>query len=356
MAGSNSARTMLIVLLAVLAITGAAFGIFQSSVVAPRNASDQGYYRTLATMMQTLAEMTPSKLDPRFTDSTGSLLADAPDPSLCIDPPKLTFSYVAGSDADKYHKVFQPLMDSLSKATGKPVEFRSYPSNDEEINAIAADQLTIAALNTGGVTVAVNRAGFIPVCKIPVHDGTMQVEIVVPADSPIKTPTDLKGHELTLSQPESNSGFRAPIALLQGEYGLMPGRDYHIRISGNQEQSLSGLTRDPPESRYEAAAVASDMLNRGLAHGDFKESQIRIIYASQAFPTASIGYVYNLKPDLAAKIKAALLNFNCKGTTIEKEFAPGKVTTFLPVNYKADWQVVRNLDAQIIQMGQSAPQ
>src|SRR5277367_6550159 len=107
MSRSNSARTMLIVLLSVLAITAAAFGIFQSSVVAPRAASDEGYYRTLATMMQTLAEMTPTKLDPRFTDSTGSGLADCPDPSLCVDPPRLTFSYVAGSDADKYKKVFQ---------------------------------------------------------------------------------------------------------------------------------------------------------------------------------------------------------------------------------------------------------
>jgi phosphonate transport system substrate-binding protein len=345
---------MLIVLLAVLAITGAAFGIFQSSVVAPRTASDEGYYRTLATMMQTLTEMTPTKLDPRFTDSTGSGLADAPDPSLCIDPPKLTFSYVAGSDADKYQKVFQPLMDYISQATGKPVEYKAYAGNDDEINAIAADQLTIAVLNTGGVTVAVNRAGFIPTSKIPVHDGTMQVEIIVPADSPIQTPNDLKGRELTLSQPQSNSGFRAPIVLLQNDYMLQPGRDYHIRISGTQEQSLAGLTRNPPE--YEAAAVASDMLNRGLAHGDFKESQIRVIYASKAFPTASIGYVYNLKPELAAKIKAALLSFDCKGTTIETEFAPGKVTKFLPVDYKTDWQIVRDLDAEIVQMGQQAGQ
>jgi len=178
------------------------------------------------------------------------------------------------------------------------------------------------------------------------------VEIVVPADSPIRTPADLKGHALTPNQPTSNSGCRAPIILLQNEFELQPGRDYRVQFSGAQEQSLAGLTRNPPESRYEAAAIASDMLNRGIAHGDFKESQVRVIYTSKPFPTACLGYVYNLKPELAAKVRAALLSFDCKGTAIETEFDPGKVTKFIPVNYKADWEVVRDLDAQIIRMGQ----
>ena len=47
------------------------------------------------------------------------------------------------------------------------------------------------------------------------------MEIIVPADSPIKTPADLKGKKLAFTAPTSNSGFKAPSVLLEAEFNLV---------------------------------------------------------------------------------------------------------------------------------------
>ena len=58
------------------------------------------------------------------------------------------------------------------------------------------------------------------------------------------------------------------------------------------------------------------------------------------------GYVYNLKPELAAKVKDAFFSFNWEGTSLEKEFNKGQPPQekFMPINYKEYWQVVRDID------------
>ena len=99
--------------------------------------------------------------------------------------------------------------------------------------------------------------------------------------------------------------------------------------------------------QYQAAAVASDVLQRDLAAGAIKQSEFRSIYRSGSFPTAGLGYVYNLKPELAAKIKDAMLNFDWTNTSLAKEFAASGQNKFTAVNYKDDWALVRKIDDEI---------
>src|SRR5262249_27182026 len=100
--------------------------------------------------------------------------------------------------------------------------------------------------------------------------------------------------------------------------------------------------------QYQAAAVASDVLQRDLGRGMIKEGDFRSIYKSDSFPTAGLGYVYNLKPELAAKIKDAILHFDWKGTSLEKQFTESTgQSKFVPVNYNDDWSLVRKIDNEI---------
>jgi phosphonate transport system substrate-binding protein len=70
------------------------------------------------------------------------------------------------------------------------------------------------------------------------------------------------------------------------------------------------------------------------------------IFRSQRFPTTGYGYVYNLKPELAAKVKEAFFSFPWEGSELLKEFStsqpPGE--KFLPITYKEHWEVVRDID------------
>ncbi len=78
-----------------------------------------------------------------------------------------------------------------------------------------------------------------------------------------------------------------------------------------------------------------------------KPSQYRVIYSSETFPTAGLGYVYNLKPELAAKIREAFLTFDWKGTVLEDKFSGAKQTKFVPVDYKNDWSLIRRIDDEM---------
>src|SRR4030095_8731040 len=93
-----------------------------------------------------------------------------------------------------------------------------------------------------------------------------QMELIVPADSYVKKPEELSGLELALTEAGSNSGFKAPLVLLQSHYSLAPGRDFGIRYSGSHVDSIKGIAA----KQYEAAAVANDMLSRAVSAGDIQ--------------------------------------------------------------------------------------
>jgi phosphonate transport system substrate-binding protein len=286
------------------------------------------------------------RLDARYVDANGDLLADAPtDPAQQIDPPTLAFSYVAADDPTQYKQVFAELMAHISKATGKPVVYFDAASTEVQLHALRDGKLQITTLNTGNVPVGVCEAGFIPVAGLGDAAGSTkyQMEILVAANSPIQTVDDLRGHELTLTDPGSNSGYKAPLVLIKSDFGLLPGRDFGIRYSGGHEESIRGLAR----GTFEAIAVANDVLKRAISDGTIKPAQFRSIYKSENFPTAAIGYEFNLKPELAGEIRAAILDFDWKGTGLEKQFGPSNETRFVPVDYKNDWALVRRIDDSI---------
>jgi phosphonate transport system substrate-binding protein len=76
-----------------------------------------------------------------------------------------------------------------------------------------------------------------------------------------------------------------------------------------------------------------------------KPDQIRSIYKSQTFPTTGYGHVYNLKPELAEKLKQAFFSFPWEGSDLKKEFEKSGEAKFIPITFKEHWDVVRKIDA-----------
>jgi phosphonate transport system substrate-binding protein len=288
----------------------------------------------------------PLKLADHFNDADGDLVADAPtDPAQVVDPPTLKFSYVATTDPEIYSKRFVEFVDYLSKQVGRPVEYVQFRSPEDELNALRKGELHVAGVNTGNIPLAVNECGFVPICGLAGEAGksTYQMQIIVPPDSPIQKLSDLKGREITLTEPGSNSGFKAPLVLLAKDNGLRPGRDFQVRYSNGHDQSIAGIA----DKTWQAAAVASDVLKRNLAQGKITQDQFRVIYTSEDFPTAGFGYDNHLKPELAAKVKDAFFTFQWKGTGVEKEFAASEQTRFVPISFKNDFALVRRIDDAI---------
>ena len=96
---------------------------------------------------------------------------------------------------------------------------------------------------------------------------------------------------------------------------------------------------------FEVAPVASDVLLRAMDGGTIKPEQIRIIYESERFPPVTIGYAHDLTNDLAAAIRRAFLEFDCRGTSLEKRFEQSHTSKFVPLSYKDDYAPIRRIDA-----------
>ena len=299
----------------------------------------------LATLLAALP-LSSQALDTRFTDADGDLIADAPtDPKDWLDPSTLVFSYTPVEDPAVYAEVWKEFIEHLAKETGKKVQFFPVQSNAAQLEAMRAGRLHVAGFNTGSNPLAVNCAGFVPFTMMASNDDRYgyEMEILTYPGSGIEKVEDIKGKKLAFTSETSNSGYKAPSALLKQEFKMEAGTDFEPVFSGKHDNSILGVANKD----YPAAAIANSVLSRMLERDVVKSEQLVSIYKSQSFPTTGYGYVYNLKPELAEKVKEAFFNFNWEGTGLAKEFNPVEPPQekFMPISYKEHWQVVRDIDA-----------
>ncbi|MEZ5852879.1 MAG: phosphate/phosphite/phosphonate ABC transporter substrate-binding protein [Hyphomicrobiaceae bacterium] len=281
-------------------------------------------------------------LDKAYCDRNGDLVADTPtDKAKIVNPSTLIFSYTPVEDPAVYQKVWAGFIKHLEKTTGKRVVFFPVQSNAAQLEAMRSGRLHIAGVNTGGNPIAVNCAGFVPFAMMAAKDGSFgyEMEIIVPADSAAKSPKDLKGKKIAFTSPTSNSGFKAPSAILKADFGLVAKTDFEPAFSGKHDNSILGVANKD----YDAAAIANSVMKRMVDRKVVDGAKIRSIYKSETFPTTGYGHASNLDPALAAKIKEAFFSFNWEGSDLKKEFK--KEDKFIPITFKKDWNVIRKIDA-----------
>ena len=288
--------------------------------------------------------MAAFQLDNRYQDNDGDMVADIPsDPAQQLDPSTLIFAYTPVEDPAVYAEVWQEFLDHLTAVTGKRVLFYPVQSNAAQIEAMRAGRLHIAGFNTGSNPLAVACAGFRPFTMMARADGSFgyEMEIVTFPGSRIETPADLKGRNLAFTAETSNSGYKAPSALLKADFGLERDRDFKPAFSGGHDNSILGVANKD----YDAAAVANSVKARMIDRGVVKMDQLKTIYTSQTFPTTGFGVAHNLAPDLQKKISSAFFSFDWDGTKLLEEFGKSGEAQFIPITFKDNWAVIREIDA-----------
>ena len=281
-------------------------------------------------------------LDQQYCDWDADLVADLPaDPAEWVDPDTIIFSYTPVEDPAVYQKVWDGFINHMAEVTDRKVVFFPVQSYAAQYEAMRSGRLHIAGVNTGGNPVAVSCSGFVPFAMMASKDGSFgyEMEIIVPADSAIQSPADLKGKTLAFTSPTSNSGFKAPSAILKSEFGLVAEQDFQTTFSGKHDNSILGVANKD----YEAAAIANSVKKRMVDRGVIQADQIRTVYRSQTFPTTGYGHAHNLDPTVVAKIKQAFFSFPWEGSALQEEFK--KEGRFIAINHKHDWDVIRKIDA-----------
>ncbi|MCK0164846.1 phosphate/phosphite/phosphonate ABC transporter substrate-binding protein [Marinobacter sp. S6332] len=290
---------------------------------------------------QAVADCERGALDALYCDENGDMVADLPkDKSKWNDPNTLIFAYTPVEDPAIYSDIWKPFIDHLSEVTGRDVRFFAVQSNSAQVEAMRSGRLHIAGFSTGPTPFAVNLAGAVPFALMGSDSGQFgySLQVFTHKDSDIHEITDLKGKRVAHTSPTSNSGNQAPRALFP-EMGVVPGDDYEISFSGSHDQSMLGVVAKD----YDAAPVASEVVERMAARGLYDTDDVRLVWESDRFPTTSYNHAHNLHPDLVEKIREAFYTFKFEGTELGEEFEG--VETFVPINYKDNWKVIRTIQA-----------
>ncbi|MGP9821525.1 phosphate/phosphite/phosphonate ABC transporter substrate-binding protein [Salinarimonas sp. NSM] len=305
------------------------------------------YFRTFAAaaalLVATGAAQAEFTLGDRFTDADGDLVADIPsDPSQQIDPGTLIFAYTPVEDPAVYAEVWAGFLEHLEAATGKDVQFFPVQSNAAQIEAMRAGRLHIAGFNTGSNPLAVACAGFRPFAMMAAADGSYgyEMEIITYPGSGIESVEDIRGKQMAFTSETSNSGFKAPSALLASEFGMTAGTDFEPVFSGAHDNSILGVANKD----YPAAAIANSVKARMLDRGVVNADQLSVIYTSQTFPTTGYGVVYNLAPELQQQIRDAFFSYDWEGTALAEEFGRNGEDQFIEISFQENWAVIRQID------------
>jgi phosphonate transport system substrate-binding protein len=266
----------------------------------------------------------------------GTLLADPPTSSdQLVDPDSIVIARLSNSD-EIPGKSWAEFDKHLAEATGKKVTDIIYTGSADQLARFSNGKITLAAVHPADAPFIVNNYGFQPFAVLGTDAGANgnHLDVIVPAGSSIASLADLKGHSLACTAPSSITGYRAAVAVLMQDDQLRPNVDYYVLWSMGQKKSIKGIADKP--AKYEAAAVSDDKLQSLIDDGDIDKSQYKVIYQSDVIPRTTIGYFYNLKPELAAKIRQATLDFNSP--------AAKDTLRFLPSDYQKDFQFLRTID------------
>ena len=279
-----------------------------------------------------------NNMEPRDEPRYGNPIRETPDEPL--DPDVLDFSMVPTEDPAAYEDTLAPLAENVEAETGKEVIINPLDSYAAQIEAMNADRLHFAGFATGATPFAVNIAGAVPFA-IQLDDGQFgyRLWVITQADNDdITELSDLAGADVTHVEQASNSGHQAPSALFSAA-GVEPGEDYDVEFSGSHENSIRAIDAGD----FDAAPIASTVLFRQARDGLIDADNMKVIWASDPFPTTSFCYHYALDPDIVEGIKRAHLDYNYDGTVLAEYYDREE---FAPIDYYTHWDVILEIQKQ----------
>lgn len=251
------------------------------------------------------------------------------------DPAVLRFVY--GPKMVDYTAQFSDLFAHVTSVTGKPVEFLMTSSYSDAIDTIGRSRAHFGGIPSGATLLAASCHDYQPTHMMTKADGSYGYSMIVItlASSDYTEVGDIDGQLLTFTESGSNSGFKAPNAILRGQLGL----NFTSIFSGNHVNSINGVN----DGTYKVAAVADAVFYQMEAEGTIDPSNFRILYTSLKFPTTSYGYSKKLSPGLADKIKQAFDTFPWANSSVAAAWA--RADTFSPIDdFAATWQVNMDID------------
>ena len=243
---------------------------------------------------------------------------------------ELRFGTVPRLSAAELQAMYAPLLEYLAKETGEKMSL-VVPKDFEGVKTAAKNgQMDMGFVNPLLYVQIKKMVDIEPLAlSSEVKSGTrLRGIIIVRKDSGISKLQDLKGKKLVFVDKDSPAGYLFQMLLLN-KAGFDTAKDITVLPFAKKHENV---TQAVLNRTADAGGIREDELEKVKDKIDI--SQIRILGYTDYFPNWPVFAMGKLKPELTARIKAALLKLKPNDPQNEKILGPARLTGFIPVSDK----------------------
>jgi phosphonate transport system substrate-binding protein len=243
---------------------------------------------------------------------------------------EIKFGTVPRLSAAELQAMFNPLADYLTAEIGEKVTLVIPKTFDGVMDAVKAGQLDIGFVNPLIYVQIKDKINIEPLAlSSEVKSGTrLRGIIIVRKDSGFAKLQDLKGKKFSFVDEDSPAGHIFQ-KLLLSRAGFDVKKDIimlpYAKTHDNVTMAVFNKTAD-------AGGVREEQLDK--MKGTLDISQLKIIGYTDYFPNWPVFATPKLKPEMASKIRAALLKLKPNDPQHEKILGPARLTGFIQVTDK----------------------
>ncbi len=265
----------------------------------------------------------------------------------CEDPKALRFSIIPTEETMQELALYKPVVDLLSKNTGKKVEFYMPTSYASVIEAMLGNWVDVAVHGPNSYVIGNEKSKNIEVfATYAKAKGIFQEEgpgyhavLVVKKDGKFKDIASLKGAVVALADPASTSGNLMPRVEFSKEIGGGELEGYFSKVvySGSHDKSAVAVS----EGKADAAFVATHRLDNVIERGLVKAEDFAVLWKSRLVPQDPFTYRSQLCDGLKQKIRDTFLNLHNEESA-KKFLANLNSVKFVPMKSE-DYDLIRDL-------------
>ena len=230
----------------------------------------------------------------------------------CEDPPVLRFSLIPSQDSVRELTYYKPILDLLSKNTGKRIEFYMPTSYASVMEALLGKWVDVAVLGPESYVITRNKDRSVEVFgtysrKADGHQEAgpgYQSVLITKKGSRFDSIASLRGAVLALVDPASTSGALIPERLFAKEISE-PLRDYFSKVVFSGGHDLSSIA--VAEGKADAAFVATHRLMEVVNAGKVKLEDFNVLWKSPRLPQDPFVYRTALCEPLRQKVVETFL-------------------------------------------------
>jgi len=236
----------------------------------------------------------------------------------CEDPKVLRFSIIPTQESVRELTLYKPVLDLLSKNTGKKIEFYMPTSYSSVVEALLGKWVDVAVLGPESYLIAKSQGAVIDVFATyyKKKDGVQEAGpgfksiLITKKGSKFTSLDSVKGSVMLLVDPASTSGSLIPESIFGGKVVKMPLKQYFSKVAFSGGHDLSTIAIF--DGKADAAFVATHRFMNTLtaSKGKMKVEDFNILWTSPLIPQDPFVYRSTLCPELKAKIQQTFVTLD----------------------------------------------